>query len=100
MGNVGDDGSDCRGLKIGEPVLLFEKIEDDVIQRQLDKLAATKEANAAAEAAQQVEPQKDAISFDDFQKMDIRVFDDSCGRKGGENEETVEIDGRYGYRSA
>ena len=63
----------AAGHKIGEPVLLFEKIEDDVIQRQLDKLAATKEANAAAEAAQQVEPQKDAISFDDFQKMDIRV---------------------------
>ena len=53
--------------------MLFEKIEDDVIQRQLDKLAATKEANAAADAAQQVDPQKDAISFDDFQKMDIRV---------------------------
>ncbi|OKY91455.1 MAG: methionine--tRNA ligase [Alistipes sp. 58_9_plus] len=63
----------AAGHKIGEPVLLFEKIEDDVIQRQLDKLAATKEANAAAEAAQQVEPQKDAVSFDDFQKMDIRV---------------------------
>ena len=63
----------AAGHKIGEPVLLFEKIEDDVIQRQLDNLAATKEAIAAAEAAQQVEPQKDAISFDDFQKMDIRV---------------------------
>lgn len=63
----------AAGHKIGEPVLLFEKIEDDVIQRQLDKLAATKEANEAAEAAQQVEPQKDAISFDDFRKMDIRV---------------------------
>ena len=63
----------AAGHKIGETVLLFEKIEDDVIQRQLDKLAATKEANAAAEAAQQVEPQKDAVSFDDFQKMDIRV---------------------------
>ena len=63
----------AAGHKIGEPVLLFEKIEDDVIQRQLDKLAETKEVNAAAEAAQQVEPQKDAISFDDFQKMDIRV---------------------------
>ena len=61
------------GHEIGEPALLFEKIEDDVIQRQLDKLAATKEANQAAEAAQNVEPQKDTIQFDDFQKMDIRV---------------------------
>ncbi len=61
------------GHEIGEPVLLFEKIEDDVIQRQLDKLAATKAANMAAEAAQHVDPQKDTIQFDDFQKMDIRV---------------------------
>ena len=61
------------GHEIGEPELLFEKIEDDVIQRQLDKLAATKAANMAAEAAQHVEPQKDIIQFDDFQKMDIRV---------------------------
>ena len=61
------------GHEIGEPELLFEKIEDDVIQRQLDKLEATKAANMAAEAAQNVEPQKDTIQFDDFQKMDIRV---------------------------
>ena len=61
------------GHEIGKPELLFEKIEDDVIQKQLDKLAATKAANAAAEASQNIEPQKDAISFDDFQKMDIRV---------------------------
>ena len=61
------------GHKIGEPSLLFEKIEDETIQRQLDKLAATKEANASAEATQNIEPQKDTVSFDDFQKMDIRV---------------------------
>ena len=61
------------GHTIGTPELLFEKIEDDVIQRQLDKLAATKAANAAAETAQHVEDQKDTIQFDDFQKMDIRV---------------------------
>ncbi len=61
------------GHRIGEPALLFEKIEDYVIQRQLDKLEATKAANRAAESAQQAEPQKDAVSFDDFQKMDIRV---------------------------
>ena len=61
------------GHRIGKPELLFEKIEDDVIQRQLDKLAATKAANMAAEAAQHIEEQKDTIQFDDFQKMDIRV---------------------------
>ncbi len=61
------------GHTIGEPELLFEKIEDDVIQRQLDKLAAIKAANLAAEALQQIEAQKETVSFDDFQKMDIRV---------------------------
>ena len=63
----------AAGHTIGTPELLFEKIEDDVIQRQLNKLAATKAANQAAEAAQHVEAQKDTIQFDDFQKMDIRV---------------------------
>ena len=61
----------AAGHTIGTPALLFEKIEDDVIQRQLDKLEATKAANAAAEV--KAEPQKEACTFDDFQKMDIRV---------------------------
>ncbi len=61
------------GHQIGTPSLLFEKIEDEVIQQQLDKLAAIKKANAAAEAAQHVTPQKEHVSFENFQKMDIRV---------------------------
>ena len=61
------------GHTIGKAELLFEKIEDETIQKQLDKLAAIKEANLAAEKAQDVEDQKDNVSFDDFQKMDIRV---------------------------
>jgi len=62
-----------EGHRIGTPELLFEKIEDDVIARQLDKLAAIKAANKAAEASQNVEKQKDNCSFDEFQKMDVRV---------------------------
>ena len=61
------------GPRIGEPELLFEKIEDDAIQRQLDKLEAARAANAAAEAANNVTEQKETVSFDDFQRMDIRV---------------------------
>lgn len=61
------------GHTIGTPELLFEKIEDDVIQAQLDKLAATKAANEAAESMQNAVSQKDSICFDDFQRMDIRV---------------------------
>ncbi len=63
----------AAGHEIGESSLLFEKIEDDVIQKQMDKLAAIKAANKAAESAQNIDAQKDSISFDDFQKMDIRV---------------------------
>lgn len=61
------------GHVIAEPELLFEKIEDEVVQRQLDKLVATKEANAAADANQSIENQKDSIQFDEFGRMDIRV---------------------------
>ncbi len=61
----------AAGHQIGEPSLLFEKIEDDVIQKQLDRLAEIAKQNAAAEV--KAEPQKQECSFDDFQKMDIRV---------------------------
>ena len=61
------------GHEIGEPELLFEKIEDEAIERQLAKLEASKTANAAAEAAQHVAEQKAEVSFDDFDKMDIRI---------------------------
>ncbi len=58
---------------IGKPELLFEKIEDAVIEAQLKKLADIKAANAAAAAAEHVTEQKEEITFDDFQRMDIRV---------------------------
>lgn len=61
------------GHSIGKAELLFEKIEDSVIEAQLQKLADTKKANMAAEAENSIEPQKQGISFDDFQRMDIRV---------------------------
>ncbi len=61
------------GHTIAEPELLFEKIEDSVIEVQLEKLRASKEVITAAENVQPVEPQRDTISFDDFAKMDIRV---------------------------
>ncbi|WP_454976891.1 methionine--tRNA ligase [Capnocytophaga leadbetteri] len=64
------------GHKIGMATLLFEKIEDAAIAKQLERLENTKQANrqeaqAAAEVA--VAPQKELISYDDFAKMDIRI---------------------------
>ena len=61
----------AAGHHIGEPSLLFEKIEDDVIQKQLDRLTEIAKQNAAAEV--KAEPQKAECTFDEFQKMDIRV---------------------------
>ena len=60
------------GKTINQPQLLFEKIEDEAIQYQLDKLNATKTMNEQ-EQAPKLTPQKDTIQYDDFMGMDIRV---------------------------
>lgn len=60
-----------HSIQTGKLELLFSKIEDDTIQKQLDKLEASKKANEAAN--KKVEPQKDEITFDDFTKLDLRV---------------------------
>jgi methionyl-tRNA synthetase len=59
------------GHLIMKPELLFEKIEDEEVTRQVDKLLATKKSNEAASA--KTTPAKSAVSFDDFSKIDIRT---------------------------
>ncbi len=59
------------GHEIGKAKLLFSKIEDEQIQKQLDKLEATKAANKAEN--QKADPQKEIATFEDFTKMDLRV---------------------------
>ncbi len=59
------------GHQIGEAELLFAKIEDEEIQKQIDKLEATKVANKAENA--KAEPQKEIITFEDFAKVDLRI---------------------------
>ncbi len=68
------------GHALGEAFLLFQKIEDAVVEAQVARLKAIKAAReeaeaakAAEEAAKRVEPQKDLVSFDDFARMDIRT---------------------------
>ena len=64
------------GHRIGVAELLFEKIEDAAIEKQLQRLENTKLANkqeAQANAETEVAPQKELISYDDFAKMDIRI---------------------------
>ncbi|MEJ5993737.1 methionine--tRNA ligase [Pedobacter sp. Du54] len=60
-----------RGHQLNEPVLLFSKIEDDVVQAQIDKLNNSKAENIAAN--KKATPAKPNIQFDDFAAMDIRV---------------------------
>ena len=59
------------GHKLGEPALLFEKIEDSVVEAQVQKLLDTKKANEAANF--KAAPVKENIPFEDFEKLDIRV---------------------------
>ena len=59
------------GHQLGEPALLFEKIEDSSIDAQMQRLAEIKKQNEAA--AHKANPIKPTISFEDFEKLDIRV---------------------------
>ena len=59
------------GDQLADPELLFEKIDDETIEKQLKKLEDTKKANE--EASYKAEPIKPEVSFEDFEKLDIRV---------------------------
>jgi methionyl-tRNA synthetase len=59
------------GHLINKPELLFDKIEDDAINHQIEKLMNTKKTNEAASS--KVMPSKDPVTFDDFTRLDIRT---------------------------
>jgi len=59
------------GNKVSSGELMFSKIEDEEIERQIQKLLDTKKANIAATAT--VIPQKEDVTFEDFSRMDIRT---------------------------
>ena len=61
----------AAGTTLGQPELLFEKIEDDAIQAQLDRLARIKEENKLK--AWKPEPQLPEVDFDTFMKVDLRI---------------------------
>lgn len=68
---LGDTNLLAAGHQLNTPELLFEKIEDDVIEKQVQKLLDTKKANELAQA--KAAPAKPHIEYDDFGRMDIRV---------------------------
>ena len=59
------------GHQLGQAALLFEKIEDYVVEAQINKLLQSKKENERAEAV--LPPVKSTISFDDFTKLDMRI---------------------------
>ncbi len=79
------------GHVIATPSLLFEKIEDETIQIQLDKLEASRVAIMAAEAVKEVTPQKGEITFDDFQAQDIRVSTITAAEKVAKTKKLLKL---------
>jgi methionyl-tRNA synthetase len=59
------------GHQLGQAELLFEKIDDEVIEKQVRKLLDTKKNNE--NAVSRVHPVRETVTFDDFTKLDIRV---------------------------
>ncbi|MBO7510274.1 MAG: methionine--tRNA ligase, partial [Bacteroidales bacterium] len=70
--DLGRDTILPEGHTLAEPTLLFTKLEDEVIDAQLQKLEAIRQARQAAEALKAA-PQKEECSFEEFEKMDIRT---------------------------
>lgn len=68
---LGEDELLPLGHQLGEASLLFAKIEDEAIQKQIDKLEQTKESNALLEAKPEAIAKE--VSFDDWSKLDIRT---------------------------
>ena len=72
--NIGCGGLLPAGHQLSKAELLFEKIEDEAINAQMERLENIRKANAAAAAAAApIEPQKAECTFDEFGKMDIRT---------------------------
>jgi methionyl-tRNA synthetase len=63
----------ATGHKVSKPEHLFTRIDDDIIQAQIDKLHASKKASATPIAAPQNGDIKETIAFDDFVKLDLRA---------------------------
>lgn len=64
-----------EGHSIGQPMLLFEKIDDDVIEKQVNKLLNTRKMNESEKNADKlaVSPQKEVCTYEDFLKLDLRI---------------------------
>lgn len=94
----------AEGHQIGEAVHLFSNIEDGIIEEQIQKLNATKEAMAQKVIANEAtewtaEPQKAPVSFDDFTKMDIRVGTIIAAEKVNKADKLLKLEVDLGFET-
>jgi methionyl-tRNA synthetase len=78
------------GHSIKEPELLFVRIEDEQIQRQVDKLLQTKKDNEAAENNKAI-PLKEDISYEEFAKLDIRTATITAAEKVAKTKKLLKL---------
>ena len=74
---------------LNQPEYLFEKIEDDEIKKQIQKLEVAKLANSISQS--EVEPAKEDISYEDFQKMDLRICTVLAGEKVAKTKKLLKL---------
>ncbi len=87
--NAGRDDLLGPGHKINKPGLLFRKIEDEEVEKQVNKLMETKKQNDRA--PEKAEPMKENISFDDFTRMDMRTATIIDARKVPKTKKLLEL---------
>ena len=93
--SIGDFEVIAAGTALQNPGLLFEKIEDEAVQKQVDKLVQTK---AQMELATKTVPAlKETVTFDDFAKMDIRIGEIVAAEKMEKSKKLLKLQVNDGF---
>ena len=93
--SIGDFEVIAAGTTLKNPGLLFEKIEDEAVQKQVDKLVQTK---AQMELATKTVPAlKETVAFDDFAKMDIRIGEIVAAEKMEKSKKLLKLQVNDGF---
>ena len=93
--SIGDFDIISAGTALQNPGLLFEKIEDEAVQKQVDKLTQTKTQMELATKA--VPALKETIAFDDFAKMDIRIGEIVAAEKMEKSKKLLKLQVNDGF---
>lgn len=93
--SLGDFEVISAGLALQNPGLLFEKIEDEAVQKQIDKLVQTKTQMDLA--SKSVPALKETIAFDDFAKIDIRIGEITSAEKMEKSKKLLKLQVNDGF---